>query len=151
MVDQPVQQAEQQPHFNVTTQSVPIQPLSEFSPNAEVGASLATKWKLWMEDFEVSILASGILQIRNGNVHCSCTLTNCDSSRPVPTQDNLPTNKNRPKKLLLSCRHQSEANVMITEETFLSVPIRRKIILSGNRPLVGDYAMKCFAIAPYIQ
>ena len=60
MVDQPVQQAEQQPHFNVNTQSVSIQPLSEFSPDAEVGASLATKWKLWMEDFEMFILASGI-------------------------------------------------------------------------------------------
>ena len=53
-------QAEQQPQFHVNTQSVSIQPLPEFSPDAEIGSSLAAKWKLWMEDFEMFILASGI-------------------------------------------------------------------------------------------
>ena len=37
-----------------------IQPLPEFSPGAEIGASLAAKWRLWIEDFEMFILASGI-------------------------------------------------------------------------------------------
>ena len=55
-----VDQAEQQPQFHVNTQSVSIQPLPEFSPDAEIGSSLAAKWKLWMEDFEMFILASGI-------------------------------------------------------------------------------------------
>ena len=55
-----VDQAEQQPQFHVNTQSVFIQPLPEFSPDAEIGSSLAAKWKLWMEDFEMFILASGI-------------------------------------------------------------------------------------------
>ena len=55
-----VDQAEQQPQFHVNTQSVSIQPLAEFSPEAEICSSLAAKWKLWMEDFEMFILASGI-------------------------------------------------------------------------------------------
>ena len=56
-----VDQAEQQPaQFHVNTQSVSIQPLPEFSPDAEIGSSLAAKWKLWMEDFEMFILASGM-------------------------------------------------------------------------------------------
>ena len=55
-----VDQAEQQPQFHVNTQSVSIQPLPEFLPDAEIGSSLAAKWKLWMEDFEMFILASGI-------------------------------------------------------------------------------------------
>jgi hypothetical protein len=39
---------------------VSIQPLPEFLPDAEIGSSLAAKWKLWMEDFEMFISASGI-------------------------------------------------------------------------------------------
>ena len=30
---------------------------------------------------------------------------------------------------------ESESDVMITRETFLFIPVRRKSILSGNRPL----------------
>jgi hypothetical protein len=55
-----VDQAEQPPQLHVNTQSVSIQPLPEFSPDAEIGSSLAAKWKLWIEDFEMFILASGI-------------------------------------------------------------------------------------------
>ena len=51
MVDQP----EQQPQFHVNTQSVSIQPLPEVSSDAEIGSSLAAKWKLWMEEFEMFI------------------------------------------------------------------------------------------------
>ena len=58
MADDPP--AQQQPQFNVNTQSVSIQPLPEFSPDAEIGASLAAKWRLWIEDFEMFIMASGI-------------------------------------------------------------------------------------------
>ena len=58
MADNPPEQ--QQPQFNVSKQSVSIQPLPEFSPDAEIGASLAAKWSLWIEDFEMFILASGI-------------------------------------------------------------------------------------------
>ena len=58
MADDPPEQ--QQPQFNVNTQSVSIQPLPEFSPDAEIGASLAAKWRLWIEDFDMFILASGI-------------------------------------------------------------------------------------------
>ena len=32
----------------------------EFNPSADVGASLATRWKLWSQDFDTFLLASGI-------------------------------------------------------------------------------------------
>ncbi|CAB3993628.1 Hypothetical predicted protein [Paramuricea clavata] len=44
----------------ISTPSVSIQPLPEFNPDAEVGASLATRWTNWLDDFEMFILASGI-------------------------------------------------------------------------------------------
>ena len=62
MADDPPEQ--QQPQFNVNTQSVSIQPLPEFSPDAEIGASLAAKWRLWIEDFDMFILASGIIDLK---------------------------------------------------------------------------------------
>ena len=37
-----------------------LQPVPEFNPDAEVGASLSTCWKKWLADFEMYILASGI-------------------------------------------------------------------------------------------
>ena len=44
----------------ISTPSVSIQPLPEFNPDSEVGASLATRWTNWLDDFEMFILASGI-------------------------------------------------------------------------------------------
>eukprot|EP00794_Sanderia_malayensis_P020656 gene20656-22697_t len=41
-------------------QAVSIKPVAEFRPDAEVGASLATRWKDWLDDFEMFLLASGI-------------------------------------------------------------------------------------------
>ena len=41
-------------------QSVPVQPMPEFNPDAEVGASVATRWTTWLSDFEMFLLASGI-------------------------------------------------------------------------------------------
>ena len=40
--------------------SISIQPVSEFNPYAELGASLATRWHTWVDDFEMFLLASGI-------------------------------------------------------------------------------------------
>ena len=45
---------------NINIQSVSIQPLPEFNPDSEVGESLGARWNIWMEDFEMFILASGI-------------------------------------------------------------------------------------------
>ena len=50
--------ATEQIHHN--TPSVSIQPVPEFSPDAQFGASLATRWKVWLADFKMFILASGI-------------------------------------------------------------------------------------------
>ena len=41
-------------------QSVPVQPMPEFNPDAEVGASVATRWTTWLSDLEMFLLASGI-------------------------------------------------------------------------------------------
>ena len=40
--------------------AVHLQPVPEFYPNADVGASLATRWKLWSQDFDTFLLARGI-------------------------------------------------------------------------------------------
>ena len=40
--------------------SVSIQPVCEFNPDAEVDASLATRWNTWIDDFEMFSTASGI-------------------------------------------------------------------------------------------
>jgi hypothetical protein len=59
-MEQPqAQQAEAGP-INVNAQAVTIQPIQEFNPDSEVGASLGTRWNLWLEDFEMFLLASGI-------------------------------------------------------------------------------------------
>ncbi len=47
-------------NINVHTQSVSIQPVPEFNPDSELGASLATKWQTWVDDFEMFLTASGI-------------------------------------------------------------------------------------------
>ena len=49
-----------QPVQIVMAQSVLIKPVPEFQPDAELGASLAARWKDWMADFEMFITASGI-------------------------------------------------------------------------------------------
>ena len=58
-MEQPQEQAEAGP-INVNAQTVAIQPLPEFNPDSEVGASLGARWSLWIEDFEMFLLASGI-------------------------------------------------------------------------------------------
>ena len=40
--------------------SISIQPVAEFNPDSELGASLATRWRTWLDDFEMFLLASGI-------------------------------------------------------------------------------------------
>ena len=52
--------AEEEPATNINVQSVNIPPPPEFNPDSEVGASLATCWITWMEDFEMFLTASGI-------------------------------------------------------------------------------------------
>ena len=41
-------------------QSVSIQPMPQFCPEANVGASLATRWVNWQSDFEMFLMASSI-------------------------------------------------------------------------------------------
>ena len=45
-------------------QSVPVQPKPEFNPDAEVGASVVTRWTTWLSDFKMFLLASGITDTR---------------------------------------------------------------------------------------
>ena len=40
-----------------------IQPMPAFNPDAEIGASLATRWRTWITDFEMYLLASGITDV----------------------------------------------------------------------------------------
>ncbi|CAB3998539.1 Transposon Tf2-9 poly [Paramuricea clavata] len=54
---------EQQPNNPTTVSmahSVPIRPMPEFNPDAELGASVATRWKNWVADFDMFLLASGV-------------------------------------------------------------------------------------------
>jgi len=41
-------------------QAVALQPVPEFHPDAEIGASLSTRWRDWLSDFEMFLVASGI-------------------------------------------------------------------------------------------
>ena len=53
--------AEDQPAAQIVNQpSVSIQPVPEFNLDSEVGESLGARWNIWMQDFEMFILASGI-------------------------------------------------------------------------------------------
>ena len=48
-------------HAQVNIQaSVRIQPVPQFNPDTEVGASLATRWSTWLDDFEMFLLASAV-------------------------------------------------------------------------------------------
>ena len=40
--------------------AVVLQPVREFHPDAEIGASLASRWRAWLSDFEIFLVASGI-------------------------------------------------------------------------------------------
>ena len=53
------------------------------------------------------------------------------ASRLISTQDNFPQDGNGQKMFLcfVSCRSEN------TKETFLSVPVLRKVLLTGNQPL----------------
>ena len=44
-------QADPPAQIHVTTPSVSIQPVPEFNPDAELGASIATRWNTWIADF----------------------------------------------------------------------------------------------------
>ena len=61
-------------------QSVPVHPMPEFKPDAEVGASVATRWTTWLLGFEMFLLASvfnvsiSITQIPNVSELCPSTL-----------------------------------------------------------------------------
>ena len=44
----------------IVAQSVLVQPMPEFNPDAETGASIETRWTTWLSDFEMLLLASGI-------------------------------------------------------------------------------------------
>ena len=37
-----------------------LQPLPEFNPDIEVGASLAKRWEIWLHDFSTYVTASGV-------------------------------------------------------------------------------------------
>ncbi len=52
MAEHQAQQAEAGP-INVNAQAVAIQPLPEFNPDCEVGASLGARCNLWIQDFEM--------------------------------------------------------------------------------------------------
>ncbi len=56
----PAQPAQQAVQVVQMAQSVTIQPMPEFRPDAKVGASLATRWINWQSDFEMFLTASGI-------------------------------------------------------------------------------------------
>ena len=51
---------DEQPNTSRHVIPVAIQPMSEFKPEAHIGASLATRWDEWLSDFEMYLLASGI-------------------------------------------------------------------------------------------
>ena len=37
-----------------------VQSMPPFDPDADVGVSVAPKWKVWLEDFEMFLVANGI-------------------------------------------------------------------------------------------
>ena len=39
---------------------LPLQPMPSFDPDTAVGASLATRWKTWLNDFDTFLVPSGI-------------------------------------------------------------------------------------------
>ena len=49
-----------QGNIDVNTQSVSIQPVPDFNPGSEVGASLAKRWNTWIANFVMFITARRI-------------------------------------------------------------------------------------------
>ena len=39
--------------------SIPVRPMPEFNPDTALGASVATRWKNWISDFDMFLVASG--------------------------------------------------------------------------------------------
>jgi len=39
---------------------LPLQPIPSFDPDTAVGASLATRWRTWLNDFDTFLVTSGI-------------------------------------------------------------------------------------------
>ena len=39
---------------------LPLQPMPSFDPHMTIGASLAIRWKTWLDDFDIFLVASGI-------------------------------------------------------------------------------------------
>ena len=37
-----------------------VNPIPPFDPGAEIGVNLAPKWKIWLQDFEMYLVASGV-------------------------------------------------------------------------------------------
>ena len=37
-----------------------VNPMLPFDPDAEIGVNLAPKWKIWLQDFEMYLVASGV-------------------------------------------------------------------------------------------
>ena len=50
---------QQQPAVQIM-QSVTINPMAEFCPDAKVGTSIAIRWNNWQSDFDMYLTASGI-------------------------------------------------------------------------------------------
>ena len=48
--------------------AVNLQSVPEFVPDAGIGASLAKRWRLWLQDFDTFILASGITSAKRQKV-----------------------------------------------------------------------------------
>ena len=59
-VDEREQPAADQPRIIEMAHSIQIQPMQEFNPDAELGASLATRWNTWISDFDMYLVATGI-------------------------------------------------------------------------------------------
>lgn len=45
---------------NTTLANSLVNPIPPFDPDAEIGTNLAPKWKIWIEDFQMYLVASGI-------------------------------------------------------------------------------------------
>ena len=53
---------------------IPLQPTPQCDPDAAVGASLATRWKAWLADFDTIFIASSITEPKRQR-HSSCIIS----------------------------------------------------------------------------
>ena len=70
-----------------------IQRMPEFNPDAEIGAILATRWRTWITDFEMYLLASGITDVTRKRAHLlyqsgSLVREICNQLPPLVTEEN---------------------------------------------------------------